>query len=229
MAADKEAGSADAEKAAKAERAEKFKQKNKEKAEKKVRREAVQQMETPAGYVPKLQKRYETEIRPALMKELGLKNPMQAPRITKIVLNMGLGEATSNPNIVKTAVEEMSDLAGQRAVITKSKKAISNFKLRENQAIGCMVTLRKQRMWEFLERLVNVALPRVRDFKGVSGKAFDGRGNYTLGLKEQIIFPEVNYDAIDKVKGMNVTIITTAGDDVKGKALLKHIGMPFRA
>jgi len=172
--------------------------------------------------------RYKAEIVPTLMKEFGYKNVMEVPRVTKVTLNMGLGEATSNPNMVNTAAEELSQLAGQKAVITRSKKAISNFKLRENQAIGAMVTLRAARMWEFLDRLMTLALPRVRDFKGVNGKAFDGRGNYTLGLREQTIFPEINYDKVEKVKGMNVTITTTAKNDKEGKALLKHLGMPFR-
>ncbi len=172
--------------------------------------------------------RYKSEIVPTLMKEFGYKNVMEVPRIIKVTLNMGLGEATSNPNMVNTAAEELTQLAGQKAVITRSKKAISNFKLRENQAIGAMVTLRAARMWEFLDRLMNLALPRVRDFKGVNGKAFDGRGNYTLGLREQTIFPEINYDKVEKVKGMNVTITTTAKNDKEGKALLKHLGMPFR-
>jgi len=172
--------------------------------------------------------RYKSEIVPTLMKEFGYKNIMEVPRVTKVTLNMGLGEATSNPNMVATAAEELTQIAGQKVVITRSKKAISNFKLRQGQAIGCMVTLRAARMWEFLDRLMSLALPRVRDFKGVNGKAFDGRGNYTLGLREQTIFPEINYDKVEKVKGMNVTITTTAKNDKEGKALLKHLGMPFR-
>ena len=172
--------------------------------------------------------RYKSEIAPSLMKEFGYKNVMQVPRITKVTINMGLGEAVSNAGIVNTAAEELTALAGQKAVITRSKKAISNFKLRAGQPIGCMVTLRRARMWEFLDRLMNVAIPRVRDFKGVSGRAFDGRGNYTLGLREQTIFPEINYDKVEKVKGMNVTITTTARNDKEGKALLKSLGMPFR-
>jgi large subunit ribosomal protein L5 len=172
--------------------------------------------------------RYKAEVVPTLMKEFGYKNVMEVPRVTKVTLNMGLGEATSNPNMVSTAAEELMQIAGQKVVITKSKKAISNFKLRQGQAIGCMVTLRSARMWEFLDRLMSLALPRVRDFKGVNGKAFDGRGNYTLGLREQTIFPEINYDKVEKVKGMNVTITTTAKNDKEGKALLKHLGMPFR-
>lgn len=177
---------------------------------------------------PRLQKRYREEIVAALMKDLGLENVMQVPRLQKITLNFGLGEATTNPNIVKTSAEELTAIAGQRSVITRSKKAIANFKLRAGLPIGCMVTLRAERMWEFLDRLISVALPRVRDFKGISGKAFDGRGNYSLGLREQIIFPEINYDRVEKVKGFNITFTTSAKTDEEGKALLRHLGMPFR-
>lgn len=177
----------------------------------------------------RLKLRYRKEIVPALMKELGLKNPMEVPRITKIVVNMGLGEALANNKIMESAVDQLGAITGQKPVITRSRKAIANFKLRENQAIGAMVTLRGDRMWEFLDRLINVALPRVRDFKGISPKAFDGRGNYTLGLREQIIFPEINYDQIEKVKGLNVSVVTTADNDERGLALLKAIGVPFRA
>ncbi|MEW6430316.1 MAG: 50S ribosomal protein L5 [Myxococcota bacterium] len=177
----------------------------------------------------RLKLRYRKEIVPALMKELGLKNPMEVPRITKIVVNMGLGEALANNKIMESAVDQLGAITGQKPVITRSRKAIANFKLRENQAIGAMVTLRGDRMWEFLDRLINVALPRVRDFKGISPKAFDGRGNYTLGLREQIIFPEINYDQIEKVKGLNVSVVTTANNDERGLALLKAIGVPFRA
>lgn len=213
--------------AAKAERAEKAKAKA-AKAKEGRKREAIKVVETPKGYVPRFLARYQKEIVPALMKEFGYKNPNEVPRVTKIVVNAGIGEATSNPNLVKTAAEQLTDITGQHVVITKSKKAIANFKLRGGQAIGATVTLRRANMWEFLDRLVSVALPRMRDFKGINGKAFDGRGNYTLGLREQIIFPEVNYDAVEKVFGMNVSIITTAKDDVQGKALLRHLGMPFR-
>jgi large subunit ribosomal protein L5 len=178
---------------------------------------------------PRLSERYQKEIVPALMKEFGYENIMQVPRLEKITLNMGLGkQAVSNPNVVKAAVNELSMLSGQKAVATKSKKAISNFKLRAGLPIGAMVTLRKERMWEFLDRFIAVAMPRMRDFKGISGKAFDGRGNYSVGLREQIIFPEIDYDKLDQVKGMNVTITTTANTDEEGKALLKHLGMPFR-
>jgi large subunit ribosomal protein L5 len=177
----------------------------------------------------RLKVRYRKEIVPALMKELGLKNPMEVPRIEKIVVNMGLGEALSNNKIMESAVDQLGAITGQKPVITRARKAIANFKLRENQAIGAMVTLRGDRMYEFLDRLINVALPRVRDFKGISPKAFDGRGNYTLGVREQIIFPEINYDQIEKVKGLNVSIVTTAKNDERGLALLKAMGVPFRS
>lgn len=176
---------------------------------------------------PTLRSRYEAEIISALMKEFGYKSSMEVPRLQKITINMGLGEGVANPNLVKGAVDELTALAGQKAVMTRSKKSIANFKLRAGIPIGCMVTLRRERMWEFLDRLINVAMPRIRDFKGISGRAFDGRGNYSLGLREQIIFPEINYD-VDKVKGMNVTLTTTARTDEEGKALLRHLGMPFR-
>ncbi len=177
---------------------------------------------------PRLRDVYHKDIVPKMMQEFGYKNPMQVPRIKKVTLNMGLGESVSNPNIIKTCAEELTQIAGQKAVITRSAKAIANFKLRANLPIGVMVTLRGERMWEFLDRLLNIAMPRIRDFKGVSGKAFDGRGNYTLGLREQIIFPEINYDKVEKVKGMNVCITMSANTDGEGKALLKHLGMPFR-
>ena len=171
---------------------------------------------------------YEKEIVEKLMSKLSLKNKHDVPKVEKITINMGLGEAVSNPNLIKTAVEELTVISGQRAVITRAKKSIATFKLREGMPIGCMVTLRGQRMWEFLDRLVSVALPRTRDFKGISGKAFDGRGNYTLGLKEQTIFQEIEYDKIDKIKGMNVCFVTSANTDEEGKALLKRLGMPFK-
>jgi large subunit ribosomal protein L5 len=179
--------------------------------------------------VARLKLRYRKEIVPALMKELGLKNPMEVPRIQKVVINMGLGDALANNKILESAVDQLGAITGQKPVITRSRKAIANFKLRENQAIGAMVTLRGDRMFEFLDRLINVALPRVRDFKGISPKAFDGRGNYTLGVREQIIFPEINYDQIEKVKGLNVSIVTTANSDERGLALLKAMGVPFKA
>jgi len=176
----------------------------------------------------RLKAKYDEEVVPALMKEFGLSNKMQVPRIQKIVINMGLGEAVQNVKIIDSGVAEMTAITGQKPMVTKSKKAIATFKLRKGMPIGVMVTLRKDRMYEFLDRLVNVALPRVRDFKGVSPKGFDGRGNYTFGIKEQIIFPEINYDRIDKVKGMNISFVTTATTDEQGRALLKHFGMPFR-
>jgi large subunit ribosomal protein L5 len=177
---------------------------------------------------PRLRKLYDAEIRAKLISEFSLKNRMEAPRLTKITINMGLGEAVSNPKLLDSAVEELGAITGQRPVVTKAKKSIAVFKLRAGQKIGVMVTLRRDQMYEFLDRLVNFALPRVRDFKGVSPKSFDGRGNYTLGIREEIIFPEINYERIDKPKGMNITFNTTAADDDQGRALLRHLGMPFR-
>ncbi len=171
---------------------------------------------------------YEKEIVPQMIKDFSYKNVMQVPRLEKVVINMGLGEAIQNIKIIDSAVEELATITGQKPVITKAKKSIASFKLRQGMPIGCMVTLRQAKMFEFLDRLMNVALPRVRDFKGVSGTAFDGRGNYTLGIKEQLIFPEISYDKVDKVKGLNVTIVTTAKNDEECKALLRLLGMPFR-
>jgi large subunit ribosomal protein L5 len=176
----------------------------------------------------RLRERYEKEVRPALMKEFGYHNPMQAPRLEKIVVNMGLGEAINNGKIIDASVAQLAAIAGQKPVVTKARKSIANFKLRQGQSIGAMVTLRGDRMYEFFDRLVSIALPRVRDFKGVSPKAFDGKGNYTLGIREQIIFPEINYDQVEKIKGLNITVVTTAGDDEGGRALLRFLGMPFR-
>jgi large subunit ribosomal protein L5 len=176
----------------------------------------------------RLRERFEQEIRPALMKELGFTNPMQTPKLDKIVVNMGLGEAINNGKIIDASVEQLSAITGQKPVVTKARKSIANFKLRQGQSIGAMVTLRGDRAYEFLDRLVSIALPRVRDFKGVSPKAFDGKGNYTLGLREQIIFPEINYDKVEKIKGLNITVVTTARNDEEGRALLRHLGMPFR-
>jgi large subunit ribosomal protein L5 len=176
----------------------------------------------------RLKERFEKEIRPELVKELGLKNPMQAPRLEKVVVNMGLGEAIQNGKILDASLEQMAAITGQKPVVTKARKSIANFKLRQGQSIGAMVTLRGDRMYEFFDRLVSIALPRVRDFKGVSPKAFDGKGNYTLGVREQIIFPEINYDQVEKIKGMNITVVTTARDDEEGRALLRQLGMPFR-
>ena len=171
---------------------------------------------------------YEKEVVPALLDTFKYGNIMQVPRLEKIVLNIGMGEAIQNIKVLDSAVEELTAIAGQRPVITRAKKSIAAFKLRTGMPIGCMVTLRKQRMFDFLNKLVNIALPRVRDFRGVSGKAMDGRGNYSLGIKEQIIFPEIDYDKIDKIKGMNITIVTTAKTDEEGKELLKILGMPFK-
>ncbi|NWG03680.1 MAG: 50S ribosomal protein L5 [Syntrophaceae bacterium] len=171
---------------------------------------------------------YQEKVVPALMKRFNYKNRMEVPRLEKIVINMGLGEAIQNIKILDSAALELSQITGQKPVITKAKKSIAQFKLRTGMPIGCMVTLRKERMYEFFNRLVNVALPRVRDFKGLSGKSFDGRGNYALGIREQLIFPEIHYDKIDKIKGMNIVIVTTAKTDEEGKELLKLLGMPFR-
>jgi large subunit ribosomal protein L5 len=176
----------------------------------------------------RLKESYLKDVVPQLMKAFGYKNPMQVPRLEKVTLNMGLGEAVQNVKILDSAVEELSVIAGQKAGITKAKRSIAAFKLREGMPIGVRVTLRRGRMMEFFDKLVNVALPRVRDFRGVSGKAFDGRGNYSLGIREQIIFPEINLDKIDKVKGLNVSIVTTAKTDEEGKEFLRLMGMPFR-
>jgi large subunit ribosomal protein L5 len=171
---------------------------------------------------------YEKQVVPKLLETFKYKNIMQVPRLSKIVLNMGLGEAIQNVKILETAAEELKAIAGQQPVITRGKKSIAAFKLREGMPIGCMVTLRQERMFDFMQKLLNVALPRVRDFRGVSGKAFDGRGNYSLGIREHIIFPEIDYDKIDKIKGLNVSIVTTARNDEEGKELLRLLGMPFR-
>jgi large subunit ribosomal protein L5 len=176
----------------------------------------------------RLKEVYQERAVPALMKRFGYKNGMEVPKLEKIIINMGLGEAIQNIKILDSAVQELSQITGQKPVITKAKKSIAQFKLRTGMPIGCMVTLRKERMYEFFNRLVNVALPRVRDFKGLSGKSFDGRGNYALGIREQLIFPEIHYDKIDKVKGMNIVIVTTAKTDEEGKELLRLLGMPFR-
>ena len=176
----------------------------------------------------RLNEKYRKDVVPKLMQEQGYGNVNQVPRLAKVVLNMGLGEAIQNAKVMDSAVAELTAISGQKPVVTKSRKAIANFKLRENMAIGCMVTLRGQRMYEFLDRLMNLALPRVRDFRGVSDRAFDGRGNYSLGVREQIIFPEIDIDKIDKVRGLTVSIVTTAKTDAEGKALLQALGMPFR-
>ena len=189
---------------------------------------AAKVVSTAEAVAPRFIKKYSDEVVPALKKQFGYKNPMQVPKLQKIVLNMGLGAAVTNPKIIDAAVEELRAIAGQKPVVTRSKKAIASFKLRANLPIGAMVTLRKNHMWEFLDRLVTLALPRTRDFRGVSRRAFDGKGNYTLGLKEQIIFPEINYDRIDVIKGLNISFVTTAKTDEEGRALLQHLGMPFR-
>ncbi len=176
----------------------------------------------------KMKEIYQEKVIPALMKRFNYRNKMQVPKLEKIVINMGLGEAIQNIKILDSAALELSQITGQKPVITKAKKSIAQFKLRTGMPIGCMVTLRKERMYEFFNRLVNMALPRVRDFKGLSGKSFDGRGNYALGIREQLIFPEIHYDKVDKVKGMNIVIVTTAKTDEEGKELLRLLGMPFR-
>ena len=177
---------------------------------------------------PRLKERYLKTVVPALKKEFGYKNPMEVPKLLKVAVNIGMGEATQNPKLMDGAVNELAAITGQRPIITKAKKSIAAFKLREGMSIGCMVTLRGDRMFEFMDRLMNVTLPRVRDFRGVSSKSFDGRGNYTLGIKDQLIFPEIDYNKVEKTKGMNVCITTTAKTDAEGLALLKHFGMPFR-
>ena len=176
----------------------------------------------------RLKEVYKQEIAPALMKQFGYKSPMEVPRITKITLNMGVGEATGDKKILDNAVGDMQKIAGQKPVVTKARKAIAGFKIREGYPIGCMVTLRRERMYEFLDRFVTIALPRVRDFRGISGRAFDGRGNYNIGIKEQIIFPEIEYDKIDAVRGMNISITTTAKTDAEARALLTAFRFPFR-
>jgi large subunit ribosomal protein L5 len=176
----------------------------------------------------KLKEVYQEKVASALIKRFNYKNGMEVPKLEKIVINMGLGEAIQNVKILDSAAQELSQITGQKPVITKAKKSIAQFKLRTGMPIGCMVTLRKEKMYEFFNRLVNIALPRVRDFKGLSGKSFDGRGNYALGIREQLIFPEIHYDKIDKIKGMNIVIVTTAKTDEEGKELLKLMGMPFR-
>jgi len=177
---------------------------------------------------PRLHAKYTSDSVPALMKKFGYTNPMQVPRLKTIVVNMGVGEAVANPKLIDSAVVEMTAITGQKPIVTKAKKAIATFKLREGMPIGVKVTLRREKMWEFLDRFVSFALPRVREFKGVSPKGFDGRGNYSVGIKEHIIFPEINYDKIDKIKGMNISIVTTARTDEEGRALLRLLGMPFR-
>jgi len=182
-----------------------------------------------ARETPRLKERFRKEVAPTLMKEFDLKNPNGVPHLHKIVVNMGVGEATQNAKVLDPAVNELGQITGQKPVVTRAKKSIAAFKVRAGQSIGAMVTLRGDRMYEFFDRLVNVVLPRVRDFRGVSTKSFDGRGNYTLGLHDQLIFPEIDYAKVDKMKGMNVTIVTTARNDDQARSLLRHLGMPFRA
>jgi large subunit ribosomal protein L5 len=178
---------------------------------------------------PRLQGKYKQDVVPALMKRFNYTNVMQVPRLKSIVLNMGLGEAVGNPKMVDAAVAELTQITGQKPVVTRAKKSIATFKLREGMPIGAKVTLRRERMWEFMDRLTSLSLPRVRDFRGVSPKAFDGAGNYTLGLKEQIVFPEIDFDKVEKIKGMNITFVTTAETDEEAKELLANLGMPFRS
>ena len=181
------------------------------------------------NYKPRLRLHYQKSAIPALIKKFSYKNPMMVPRLEKVVINMGLGAAVGNPKIIDSGVEDMRAISGQKPVVTRARKSIATYKLRENLPIGVMVTLRAERMWEFVDRLIAFSLPRVRDFKGVNPKGFDGKGNFTMGLKEQIIFPEIDYDRIDVIKGLNVSFVTTANTDEEGRALLQHMGMPFRA
>ena len=202
--------------------------------EKKAQKESAAESKAPeqarhsAKERPRLRSRFEKEVAPALLKELELANVMAVPRLHKIVVNMGVGEATQNAKVLDPAVNELGQITGQKPVVTRAKKSIAAFKVRQGQAIGAMVTLRGDRMYEFFDRLVNIVLPRVRDFRGVSTKSFDGRGNYTIGLHDQLIFPEISYEKVANLKGMNVTIVTTASNDNQARTLLKHMGMPFR-
>ena len=189
---------------------------------------APEQARHSAKERPRLRSKFEKEVAPALLKELELQNTMAVPRLHKIVVNMGVGEATQNAKVLDPAVNELGQITGQKPVVTRAKKSIAAFKVREGQSIGAMVTLRGDRMYEFFDRLVNIVLPRVRDFKGVSSKSFDGRGNFTLGLHDQLIFPEISYEKVGNLKGMNVTVVTTAANDNQARTLLKHLGMPFR-
>jgi large subunit ribosomal protein L5 len=203
--------------------------------DKKEKQGAAQEQKAPeqarhgAKERPRLRSRFDKEVAPALLKELELGNKMAVPHLHKIVVNMGVGDATQNAKVLDPAMNELGQITGQKPVVTRAKKSIAAFKVREGQAIGGMVTLRGDRMYEFFDRLVNVVLPRVRDFQGMSTKSFDGRGNYTLGLRDQLIFPEISYEKVDKLKGMNITIVTTAANDNQARTLLKHLGMPFRA
>ena len=198
-------------------------------AEKGSRTETAPGPEIKRTAPPRLRTLYEKEVVPRLQKEFGYTNLNQVPKVVKVSLNMGLGEAVGNPKVIDSAIEELRLISGQSPVVTKAKKSIATFKLREGQKIGAMVTLRRERMWEFFDRFVSFALPRVRDFKGISPRSFDGRGNFSVGIREQIIFPEINYDKIDKIKGLNISIVTTARTDEEGRALLRYHGMPFRS
>src|SRR4051794_32572647 len=211
--------------------------KKKERAEKAKAKAGGKKAAEPTGPAPKykrekaprLKDTYEKQVRAALMKEFNYKTPMQVPRILKVTVNMGLGKAKDEPKMIDYGIEELKQITGQSPVVSRAKKDIAVFKVRKGQKIGVFVTLRRERMWEFLDRLMNIALPRVRDFRGVSARGFDGRGNFTMGVREQIIFPEIEYDKIDSIKGLNISIVTTAGNDAEGRALLGQLGMPFRA
>ncbi len=202
--------------------------KGKDKSSKAASASSAPARPTPEGYVPRLRLRYQEEIVPRLRKEFGIDNIMAVPRLEKISLNMGVGDAIQNVTVLEEAVEELRALAGQKPVITRAQKSIAAFKLRQGMPIGCRVTLRGVRMWEFLDRLFTIALPRVRDFRGTPTKSFDGRGNYTLGIRDHLIFPEIDYNKIEKPKGMNITIVTTAGNDERAQFLLRELGMPFQ-
>lgn len=210
--------------------------KKKERAEKAKAKAGGKKSSEPTGPAPKykrekaprLKKTYDDQVRAALMKEFSYKTPMQVPRIVKVTVNMGLGKAKDEPKMIDNGIEELKAITGQAPVVSRAKKDIAVFKLRKGQKIGVMVTLRRERMWEFLDRLMNIALPRVRDFRGISPRGFDGRGNFTMGVREQIIFPEIEYDKIDSIKGLNISIVTTAKTDAEGRALLAQLGMPFR-
>jgi large subunit ribosomal protein L5 len=220
---EKQAAAAEAPKKEKPERAPKAKG-DKKKAAEPSGPAPKYKRETP----PKLKAVYDTNVRPQMMKEFSYSTVMQVPRLVKITVNMGLGKAKDEPKMIDSAIEELKQITGQSPVVSRAKKDIAVFKLRKGQKIGVMVTLRRERMWEFFDRLCNIALPRVRDFRGVSPRGFDGRGNFTMGVREQIIFPEIEYDKIDSIKGMNISIVTTASNDAEGRALLGHLGMPFR-
>jgi len=223
-----QAGGAQAKSAGGDKKADKKKDKASRGAESSAAAESGPETKHDPGYKPRLRLHYHAAVVPALRKKFAYKNPMMVPRLQKVVINMGLGAAVGNPKIIDSGVEDMRSIAGQKPVVTRARKSIATYKLRENLPIGVMVTLRKERMWEFVDRLIAFSLPRVRDFKGVSPKGFDGKGNFTMGLKEQIIFPEIDYDKIDVVKGMNISFVTSARTDEEGRALLAELGLPFR-